>query len=370
MKLRQLAFMLHRYIGIGVGLIIVISGLTGSLLVFQKEIDDFLITQKFGQIIPQEERVSIESVLNTVKAAYSYRPDLKLHSINMYPKPDVPYKVRLQSTNAQLTEVFVNPYTGIILGTRQWEYSFIGFLLVLHYTLLGGRMGEIVVGIAALLLLILNITGFILWPGWRKLIVGFKIKFKAHPQRVNFDIHKVVGIICAVFLSLVAFTGFCWNFSDFTYPAIYAASFTPQPVVPSSKFVPGKSPIGLSKILQTADTTLPGAVTTSIFPPRKPDGVFRIRKKFPEELEDYGQSFVYLDQYSGKVLQVQNGRSLPLGDKVLNSFVPLHYGTFGGLATRIFYVFIGLAPVILLLTGLVMWWYRRWAKVRHQQTIW
>jgi uncharacterized iron-regulated membrane protein len=201
------------------------------------------------------------------------------------------------------------------------------------------------------------------------LIAGFKIKFKAHPQRVNFDIHKVTGIISAVFLSVIAFTGFCWNFSDFTYPAIYAATFTPQPVAPSSKFVPGKSPLELSEILQTADTALPGAVTTQIFLPQKQDAVFRIRKKFPQELEDYGRSFVYLDQYNGKVLQVQNGLSLPLGDRVLNSFVPLHYGTFGGLSTRILYVFIGLAPSILLLTGLVMWRYRQWAKARHQETI-
>ncbi len=91
MKIRQLAFQLHRYIGIAVGFIIVIAGLTGSLLVFEKEIDDFLITQKFGHVIPQEQRVSMESVLNTVKAAYGDRPDLKLLSIKILPKADVPY---------------------------------------------------------------------------------------------------------------------------------------------------------------------------------------------------------------------------------------------------------------------------------------
>ncbi|MGF1589693.1 MAG: PepSY domain-containing protein [Pleurocapsa sp.] len=36
-KIRNLAFCLHRYIGLAVGLILVIVGLTGSLLVFQKE---------------------------------------------------------------------------------------------------------------------------------------------------------------------------------------------------------------------------------------------------------------------------------------------------------------------------------------------
>ena len=66
-------------------------------------------------------------------------------------------------------------------------------------------------GIVALLTLILSLTGIMLWPGWRRLITGFKIKWGAHPQRVNFDLHKVFGIVTAVFLSLIAFTGFAWN---------------------------------------------------------------------------------------------------------------------------------------------------------------
>ncbi|MEH2296040.1 PepSY-associated TM helix domain-containing protein [Nostoc sp.] len=58
---------------------------------------------------------------------------------------------------------------------------------------------------------------------------------------------------------------------------------------------------------------------------------------------------------------------MPLGARVLKSFVPLHYGTFGGLPTRIFYVFVGLAPLILFITRLVMWWYRyKGKKLKHQ----
>ncbi|MEH2085041.1 MAG: PepSY-associated TM helix domain-containing protein [Nostoc sp.] len=48
-----------------------------------------------------------------------------------------------------------------------------------------------------------------------------------------------------------------------------------------------------------------------------------------------------------------------MGDRILNSFTPLHYGTFGGLPTRILYVFVGLAPLILFITGFVMWQYRK-----------
>ncbi|NJR75162.1 MAG: PepSY domain-containing protein [Scytonema sp. CRU_2_7] len=86
------------------------------------------------------------------------------------------------------------------------------------------------------------------------------------------------------------------------------------------------------------------------------------RYKFPQEVGDYGNSYIYLDQYSGKVLRIDNGLEQSLGDRVLNSFTPLHFGTFWGLPSRILYVFVGLAPLILFVTGFVMYWYRYWTK--------
>ena len=47
-----------------------------------------------------------------------------------------------------------------------------------------------------------------------------------------------------------------------------------------------------------------------------------------------------------------------LGDRILNSFNDLHYGTFWGLPSRIFYMFVGFAPLILFITGFVMWKHR------------
>jgi uncharacterized iron-regulated membrane protein len=198
------------------------------------------------------------------------------------------------------------------------------------------------------------------WSGWRKLIAGFKIKWSAHPKRTNYDIHKVAGIVTAVFLAMIAFTGFCWNFSDQANPVIYAATLTSLPPTPVSRPISGKSPLSLTTILQKADAALPGAATTFIRVPQKLEGVFLIGKKLPQENSDqYGESRIYLEQYTGEVVQLTNGLKLSPADRVLASFTPLHYGTFWGLSSRILYVFVGLAPLILFVTGFVMWWYRQ-----------
>ncbi|MBW4445069.1 MAG: PepSY domain-containing protein [Plectolyngbya sp. WJT66-NPBG17] len=364
MKARNIVFSVHRYVGLVVGLILVIVGLTGSLLIFEHEIDDWAIQQRFGHVIPQEQRLSPGALANTVKTAYANHPDWKVGQVKM-PSNQEFYTIRLNRPDDTQWEVFVNPYTGKIMGDRQRETALFSRMLDLHYQLLAGDIGLKIVGVAALLLCILSITGIMLWSGWRKFFLGFKIKWDAHPKRVNYDIHKVAGIITAVFLGAIAFTGFCWNFYDQTEPLIYAATFTPKPPEVLSKAT-GKPPLGLDEIVQRSDNALPGAVNTFINLPRKPDGAFEIYKKLPGDTEDFNSS-VKLDQYSGKVLQIKDSRIAGLGDLVLNSFTPIHYGTFGGLPTRIFYVFVGLAPTILMITGVVMWWYRKRKKIQSVQ---
>ncbi len=366
---RNLAFILHRYIGLAVGLLLAFVGLTGSLLVFEPEISKFLTTRQFGQVIPQEQQLSSEKILDIAKAAYPMQPE----AIHLPKDRYHPYVLQMTSPNANpkiyldgYKEVFVNPYTGAIMGDRPERTTFYRLFLNLHYRLFAEDLGVAIVGIAAFLMFILSITGVILWPGWRKLIAGFKIKWNAHPKRVNFDIHKLAGIIAAAFFVVIAFTGFCWNFHDFTTPLIYTATFTtPPPEPPVSKLIAGRNPLKLSPILKQVDATLPGTKTTVIYLPESPKDIFVAYKKFPQDSTDYNNA-VYLDQYSGEVLQVEDGRKQKLGDRILNSFTPIHYGTFGGLPTRIFYVFVGLAPLVLFITGFVMWRYRYRAKPNNQ----
>lgn len=357
-KFRDIAFILHRYIGLAVGLLIAFVGLTGSFLVFKPEIGQFLIAQQVGPIVPQEQIVSIDAVLETAKSASANRPDLKLDGIRLPATSNLPYEVDLFNATNQLTRIFIHPYTGAVMGWNESDSSLERIVLRLHYDLLLGRNGEIIIGITGLLLFILCITGLILWTGWRKLINGFKIKWNGHPKRVNFDIHKVAGVITAIFLTLTAFTGFCWNFSDWSYPVIYAVTFTSQPPEVTSKPIPNQTPLKLSQLLQISQSVFPDAATFSVSIPSKREDPVYIRKRQNHEILFYGESGVYLDQYNGKVLRVVNSLKLPVADNVFSAFEYLHYGIFWGLTSRIFYVFLGLIPTVLLITGFVMYLYR------------
>ncbi|MDF5717505.1 MAG: PepSY-associated TM helix domain-containing protein [Rhizonema sp. NSF051] len=288
------------------------------------------MVQQRRKITPLGERLPVEVILNTVKKAYANQPDVTIDRIYLSAKPNAPATVVPRKKDTDLAEVYVNPCNGVVLGNSKEIFTqrFYQIVYELHYALLSGKTGSAIAGIVGLLMCLLSVSGILLWPGWRKLLNGFKIKLDAHPKRLYFDIHKVVGIVTAIFIALTGFTGFCWNFPEFTTPIIYAVTFTHKPASePVSKPVPGKSPVALVEQLKTARTLFPQAMLGTIYFPRKPEDALSIRFKLPEDDDENGQSSVYLDSYCGEVLRVDNFLKMSLGDRVLNSFTPLHYGT-------------------------------------------
>jgi len=366
MKLRKSALILHRVVGVMVGLLLIVIGLTGSALVFWHEIDESLNPQLM-HVVPQGDRISPDAILKPVQTSY---PSLKLDSIDLPQKPDATYKVWLKSKDDKWINTYVNPYTGAILGQRQWGRTLMTFIYDIHITLLAGEVGGIVVGICGILLLLLGVTGLIVWPGWKQFAQGFKIRWKSPVQLVNYDIHKVGGILSAVFLLVIASTGAAMIFYTQFEGAVYSLTGTPKPPEPKSTLIANSPPMAVDTILQKANAALPGGEITYVSLPTEADGFFRVAKKLASEATPHGRSRVYLDQYSGEVLGVENALEAPLANRILNALFPLHIGLYGGLAMRILYLFIGLAPAVLSITGFAIWWSKTYAvRNRQRQTV-
>jgi uncharacterized iron-regulated membrane protein len=96
-RIRNLAFTIHRYLGLALGLLIILIGITGSLLVFEQEIDSWLVNQQIETITPQAEIVSSDRTLKTVQAAY---PDWKIDSLSWNGNEKQPLKVNAIAPNA------------------------------------------------------------------------------------------------------------------------------------------------------------------------------------------------------------------------------------------------------------------------------
>jgi uncharacterized iron-regulated membrane protein len=218
-----------------------------------------------------------------------------------------------------------------------------------------------------MLLLLLSVTGLILWPGWKKLVAGFAIRWHSLPHLINYDIHKVGGILSCVFLIAIASTGTAMTFETQFKSAVYSLAGTPKPPQLTSTIVANSPTIAADIVLQKADLALPSGKSLSITFPRKPQGTFLVRKRLVGDIHPNGSSYVYLDRYSGEVLRVENSFTTNAAFRIIISWFPIHIGAFGGLTTRILYVFIGFTPTLLSLTGLALWRRRQWRLAQRRE---
>jgi uncharacterized iron-regulated membrane protein len=351
MRTRRVVFNLHLYIGLAAGLFLVLTGLTGSMIVFREEIEKLMHPELLETAV-HGERVPLEIVLNTVNREY---PEEKIVFIRMPRTPQETYLFKMNSAHDLF--VYADPYSGEVLGAHRQEDTFIGWIALVHTELLIGEDGKTVLGVSAFLLICMGITGpFLWWPPNGRISRGLKIDWKGPWKKLIFDMHRAFGIYSVLFLLIVAFTGVSLVFNK-TVAEItnFLTASAPRPPPPLSDS-PGetKTTPPIDDLLHKADSILSGPTTWISFP-QTSEAPFVIRKRMPGEFNPNGKSFIYFDQYTGEMLLVEDASSAPAGTRIYNTFYPIHIGALGGLPTRILQVIVGFLPLLLFVTGYIMW---------------
>ena len=120
MKLRRVIFNLHLYIGLAAGLFLVLSGLTGSMVVFRDEIEA-LAHPELMETAVGEKRIPVQAVLDRVKGAY---PQDKPLYLRMPRTPQETYLFKMNSAHDLF--VYADPYSGEVLGGHRQKETFMG----------------------------------------------------------------------------------------------------------------------------------------------------------------------------------------------------------------------------------------------------
>ena len=94
MKVRRIIFNFHLYVGLTAGLLLVLSGLTGSMIVFREEIEELMHPELLETVV-RDEQVPIQSVLEAARQAY---PHDKLLSIRMPRTPQQTYLLKMNGS--------------------------------------------------------------------------------------------------------------------------------------------------------------------------------------------------------------------------------------------------------------------------------
>jgi uncharacterized iron-regulated membrane protein len=345
--LRRALLTLHQWVGLAAGLFLIVIAVSGSALVFENEIDRALNpTTSF--VAPGPHALPLETLIARVQAA---RPGDQVTGVRVADKPDQAYELSLRSRQSAM----VDPYTGEVLGLRNREKSFARWVHLLHTRLAADKLGEAVVGWLDVALLGLALTGLILW--WPRKIVS--VGAASSWKRTNFDLHNALGFYASLVTLVITLSGVMIGFENVTDPLVRRLGAAPDAPAPQSAPVGGAVRISIDQAVAIAEQALPGAFASNVGLPGGPKAPFRIFKKFPEDRTPAGRSRVYVDQFSGRVLLVENTRTAPLGTRIINLKRSLHTGDIFGAPTQALYFLVSLAVAAQAITGALIWWNSR-----------
>lgn len=351
----------HLYLGLSLGLIFVLAGLTGSLLVFYVEIDELLNPAlQISADTAQQPRQNYEAWLQALNHAHpertaGWRIELPRHeqamAVARYYKPE-----ETKHLHFAPYMVWINPYTAQVVSSRFWGQFVMTWLYDLHFTLLLDKQGKVIMGIIGGVLLILLLTGvYLWWPAAKKWRTALTFKRNSSFARLIFDVHKLNGIYGLIFLLLLVVTGVFLELPDTFNPMINQLSplYQMPKVVSKSE---QKERITVDEAVNIALQQYPQAQLRWIETPNGSAGSYRIMLyQQGEPSRRFPKTMVWIEQYTGQVLANKDAKQDSAGDIFITWLHPLHSGEIAGLTGRWLVFISGFIPAVLYITGFIRW---------------
>jgi uncharacterized iron-regulated membrane protein len=419
--MRHFATLLHRWAGLFIALFLVVSGLTGAVISWDHELDEWLNSDLYKV----ESRGEFRSPIDLVDVIQADDPHAQVvyvplhfeegHAATYLVQPRIdpasgrPYPL-------DYTQVFIDPVTAAIVGKRDASEvslsrrALMPFLRDLHESLHipafwgSDRWGYQFMGIVALVWLLDSFVALYLtlplrrkqtaargvpasldepppangpsW--WRRWMPAWRVRWMAGAYKLNFDLHRAAGLWVWGVILVIAFTSFSLNlYREVFFPAMSLVSqvtpgpFETRPIAPLNQ--PIAPQIGFSQVLGLSYEQAARQEWE-----RPPGGIFYARNlgfysvAFFHPGADHGSggmaiANMYLDGADGRYL----GEFLPWKGSAADIFVqlqfPLHSGRILGFPGRVMMSLMGLVVAMLSITGIVIWARKRRAR---KQSAW
>ncbi len=350
-RLRAGLSWLHLWIGLTVGTLFAVLGLSGTVLTFHPE----LLLAQHPRLAAQQP-VADGAVLARVMDAWSQRG---LTSVGL-PRPSLPAWEAYFSDGSRR---YFDTGSGELLLTRTTGNDWLLWLHDLHAHLLGGETGEEILGIAGWIACFMLLSGLYLW--WPRLGRWFAHlrPYANPPVRRWLTWHRSAGALTLPLLLLVTVcgVGMVYNAGARTLlVGLFGGGDPPKP----PQVEAGERPTDWVRTLAGAQAALPGAQLTRVAVPRQGQALgFRARMR--DEWHPNGRSLVFVDGADGTVLGTHDATAQRAGARATEAIYPLHIGAVGGLPYRLAVAFAGLLPGFLLVCGFLLWRRRGAARRRR-----
>ena len=211
-------FKIHWFLGITAGIILLVVGVTGAIMSFEKEILRAINQDSYYVSVPTEQKkLSTKELLEKFQTS---NPNAKINSISFSSDAESSTTITIagEGENARKgVTKFVNPYTAEVLPDIVGK-DFFGFVLRLHRWLAFPQeireVGKQTVAISTISLVILIISAIVIYWGRIKhsFFKSFTFKFRHKGRAFLSTMHSAIGMWVIPFYLLAALTGLSWSY--------------------------------------------------------------------------------------------------------------------------------------------------------------
>lgn len=363
--LRRWAWM-HKWSSLVCTPFMILLCITGLPLIFHHEIGHLTGAEVEAPTMASVNKVNMDAVADAARQAH---PELLVQYLFQEPDEENLWTVGLNSNLAAVEggkTVIVDARTANVLSQPKYDEGFMYVMFKLHVDLFMGLPGKLFLGLMGILLLISVVSGVVLYaPFMRKLNFG-TVRRNRNTRMQWLDLHNLLGIVTLAWILVVGTTGVLNTWADLVV-RYWQFDQVSKMIAPYKNLPPPTADeLGsLEKSVQAAKAfaphmrpgfiAYPGTILSSahhytVF--MRGDSPVTARLFLP----------VLMD---AKTSEFTDSREPPWYLTGLLLSQPLHFGDYGGMPMKFLWALLDIATILVLGSGLYLWWKRRRKSVEE-----
>ncbi|CAB0150704.1 hypothetical protein PSI9734_01147 [Pseudidiomarina piscicola] len=329
----------HKWLGLGLSLWIVLVSLTGTLLLYKTELLQLTYPQLQLSQLPTQ--ADAAKVFNRFDAGYAFLP-----------REDKPW---IEVVDAGGTTHYFDAHGDEILA-RPMLGDWISWAVEFHHHLLLEELGKNLMGIMGLLSLVLVVAGLVRWwpRNWsrRVLAVRWRSPGSRQFQATLWQFHRSAGVVAFIPILVLLLTGTAIMYASAVNSSL--ATLLPHAVQSTKPALPAVRALNWQQRMAVAKRYWPAQEPRLVYLAPQTDGSFRMRLKHMHEWHPNGRSYLTFAE-NGSLQTADDVRRRSVGYQVAQMIYPVHIAYVGGLWWFLLALAGGVVLLALPVTGVWFW---------------
>lgn len=351
---------IHTWTSLICTLFLLMLALTGLPLVFSHEIDHLLgNSPEFKEMPADTPHLNLQQL---VVAAEAHRPGEVMQYFGWEDDdPNGVWAIMAKTAGTEPNDshsFMLDSRTGEALETPSANGGFMMVMLRLHVDMYAGLPGKLLLAFMGLMFVLAIVSGTVLYAPFMRKLKFATVRVEKSTRMRWLDLHNLIGVVTLTWALVVGVTGVISACADLLIASwrndTLAAMIEPyRGAPPLTQLAPA------TRLVEIAESAAPGMQIDFIaFPGTRfsSEHHYAVFMKGNTHLTAHLMTPVLID---AQTLNVTAVVERPWYMDALGMSQPLHFGDYGGMPMKVLWAVLDVLTIIVLSSGLYLWWVRR-----------